>query len=219
MPSSKVLEAVAVTAELCGRTFSPAAAAVFVGDLDRFPEELILKALGRCRREVRGVLTVFDVISRIDDGRPGAEEAWAMLPRDESVTALWTDEMRAAWGIALPLLESGEDIPARMAFKEAYLREVSQARDSGVPTRWSVSLGHDRDGRAEVINAAVEKGLISSEHAKHLLPSPKQASPLGILIATGNPLPLLEATAPPNKENALKHIEAMKAALIGRVKA
>jgi hypothetical protein len=60
--------------------------------------------LGRCRREVKGVLTVSDVVSRIEDGRPGVEQAWSMLPITESQTAVWTDEMAAAFGACEALI-------------------------------------------------------------------------------------------------------------------
>jgi hypothetical protein len=105
MPSRELIEAVAVTAELCGRTFSEAAARVFVSDLSRYPETQVIAALGRCRREVKGILTVSDVVSRIEDGRPGVEEAWSMLPIRESQTAVWTDEMATAFGTCVALIE------------------------------------------------------------------------------------------------------------------
>ena len=83
MATPELIKAVAVTAELCGRVFSPEAAAVFVSDLETYPEKALIRALARCRREVKGMLTVQDVLTRLDDGRPGVEEAWAMLPHDE----------------------------------------------------------------------------------------------------------------------------------------
>jgi hypothetical protein len=170
MASSTLLQAVAVTAELCGRTFSPEAAAVFVSDLDGFSEPALLAALKRCRREVRGVLTVQDVVSRIDDGRPGAEEAWAMVPKDEATTVVWTDEMREAYGVASMLLQD-DAIGARMAFREAYTRLVSDARANAIPTKWSASLGHDSRSRDVVLLDAVAKGRLSFEHAKEFAPS------------------------------------------------
>lgn len=178
MPSRELIQAIAVTAELCGRTFSPEAAAVFVSDLVPYPEAQILGALVRCRKEVRGVLTLQDVISRLDDGRPGAEEAWAMLPMREEQSAVWTAEMSQAFGVALPLINAGEVVPARMAFKETYLRMVSQARDKGVPVQWHVSLGHDPRGRAPVLEQAVAAGRLSYEDAKSYvptLPAPNEA--------------------------------------------
>jgi len=170
MPSANLLEAVAVTAELCGRTFTPAGAKVFASDLDGYDERAVLKALQRCRREVRGALTVQDVVSRLDDGRPGPEEAWAMMPRDEATTVVWTTEMSAAWGIALPLIEAGEDVAARMAFKEAYNRECAASRDNRIPVQWTASLGHDKQGRESVLLEAAEKGRLSRDQVMLLMP-------------------------------------------------
>lgn len=217
MPSSQVLEAVAVTAELCGRTFSPAAASMFVADLAGFTDGAVLKALSRCRREVRGVLTVSDVVSRIDDGRPGPEEAWAMLPRDEETTVVWTDEMRAAWAIARPMLEADEDIPARMAFKEAYVKAVSEARENRTTVRWQASLGHDRDGREQALTRAVELGRLSSDQAHKLIPVKSNETSIGHFLITGNAKPLLEATSPEQRGNVEAHLNKLKEIVGGRL--
>lgn len=176
MASPELIQAVAVTAELCGRTFSESAARVFIGDLDGYPEPAVLAALARCRREVKGVLTPNDVISRIDDGRPGAEEAWAMVPRDEWASVVWTEEMSQAFGAAAGMLAAGEEIPARMAFREVYSRLVATARDQRIPVRWTPSLGLDPTGREAAVIDAAQKGRLKLEHARTLVPT-LQASP------------------------------------------
>lgn len=181
MSSIELLQAVAVTAELCGRTFSEGAARMFVDDLSRFPEQAVINALSRCRREVKGVLTVQDVVSRLDDGRPGPEEAWAQMPFDEADSVVWSDEMAEAFGVARLLLAEGEKVAARMAFKEAYIRLVSSARDAGVPVRWTPSLGHDKRGRDGVLSDAVAKGRLSYSHAQEL--SPMLPAPAANILA------------------------------------
>ena len=168
MPSAALIEAVAVTAELCGRTFTEPAARVFVSDLAGFPEPQVLAALARCRREVRGMLTVADVLQRIDDGRPGSDEAWAMIPQDEAGSVVWTDEMAQAWGVARGLLP--DRVAARMAFREAYAKAVAKARDAGQPPQWSPSLGHDPGARDAALRDAVERGRIGIEHAQQHSP-------------------------------------------------
>ena len=183
MTSPALIKAILVTSELCGRTFSEAAAAVFVSDLSAYPEHQVMKALVRCRKEVRGMLTMNDVISRLDDGRPGVEEAWAMLPHTESQSAVWTDEMAQAFGVAVGLLDAGDKIAARMAFKEAYLAEVGKARDEGRRVVWRVTLGHDIHGRESVLMAAVDKGRISYEKAQEFVPAlPRKDSAIGGMI-------------------------------------
>lgn len=171
--SRELIEAIGVTAELCGRVMSEAAARVMCGDLAAFPEEQVIAALARCRKEVRGPLTVSDVITRIDDGRPGAEEAWAMLPRSESQSCVWTEEMAKAFGVCEPLMR--DEVAARMAFKEAYSRLVSDARNNWIPARWSPSLGSDPVGRESALMVAVERGRLTREQAAKLLPSPQAA--------------------------------------------
>lgn len=189
--SSTLLEAVAVTAELCGRVFSEAAAAVFVDDLAAYPEPQVLAALRRCRREVRGVLTVQDVVSRLDDGRPGPDEAWAMVPKSEADTVVWTEEIAKALGIVQPLLDEGDKVGARFAFREAYVRLVAEARDQGKPVQWLASLGHDPRGREAVLVQAIDQGRLSVQHAAQFLPL-GNAHPKVAALLTGAVKPLLE---------------------------
>lgn len=170
MATSRVLEAIAVTAELCGKVFSPAAARQFAADLSPYPEAQVLGALERCRREVKGVLSLADVISRLDDGRPGADEAWAMIPRDETQSVVWTDEMAEAYGVARPLLTVGEPIAARVAFREAYARAVTLARCEQRAPQWRLSPGYDPAGRELAVSDAVSKGRLTSQQAMRLLP-------------------------------------------------
>lgn len=187
MPSLELIQAVAVTAELCGRTFSDAAAAMFVSDLSIYDEKAVIGALARCRREVRGMLTVQDVVSRLEDGRPGPEEAWAMMPRDERQSVVWTQEMASAFGVVVGMLDSGQEIAARMAFKEAYSRELTNARNAGVPVKWMPSLGHDQHGRESVLLEAARKGRLSIEHAQSLLPHTEAtAQAISLLKSAGN---------------------------------
>ena len=188
MQTNNLLDAVAVTAELCGKTFSDGAARVFLADLAGFDENLILGALQRCRREINGVLTVQDVLSRIDDGRPGPEQAWAMIPQSENQSVVWTEEMANAFGVARGLLDSGEKVAARMAFKEVYIKLVSDARDGKTKVSWTPSLGHDRHGREAVLSEAVNLGRLSYEHALEIIPS--LPAPIGNKVI-GNSKPAL----------------------------
>lgn len=171
MPASKaLLQAIAVTAELTGTEMSAPAARVFADDLARYPEDQVLGALTRCRREVKGRMSMVDVLSRLQDGRPGPEEAWAMLPKTEAASAVWTDEMRQAAAIAQPLIDVGDLIPARMAFLERYKALVQAGRDHGIQVHWEPTLGTDKSGRELVILDAVEKGRLTADHARQILP-------------------------------------------------
>lgn len=170
MPSKPLLQAIAVTAELTGTQLSAPAARTLAEDLSRYPEAQVMGALTRCRKEIRGRLTVAEIVARLDDGRPGAEEAWAMIPRDEAGSVVWTNEMREAYAAAAPLIAEDETIPARMAFLERYRALVQAARDAGTPTRWEASLGYDPRGRERALLEAVEQGKLAREHVMRLLP-------------------------------------------------
>lgn len=189
--SRALLQALGVACELTGTELTKDAARVMAADLARYPEGQVLGALDRCRRELRGRLTVAAVLERLDDGRPGPEEAWAMVPKggndctaghystagaarrwvpEESATVVWTEEMRAAAGVAEPLIRLGDLVAARVAFAEAYRAACQRSRDAGLPVRWEVSLGTDKAGRELALLDACEKGRISSATVQALLP-------------------------------------------------
>lgn len=106
------------------------------------------------------------------DGRIGAEEAWATYPHDEHSSGVITDEMAEAMQVAQELLNEGDNVGARMAFKESYLRITTQNKFNGIAPRWFASLGHDKTGRDIAIKQAVAKGRISQDYATSLLPAP-----------------------------------------------
>lgn len=162
MNDRQLAETIQVTAEVVGTPFSAQALAVIVRELSAYPQKQVAGALTRCRRECRGKLTLADILARLDDGRPGVEEAWARLPRGEDASLFWTDEMRKAWSAALPILDD-DPVAARMAFKESYQKLVSRARDANEPVRWSFSPGRDPIGRGQAVREALEAGIITRE--------------------------------------------------------
>ena len=193
MASKALLQAIAVCAELTRTQLSEAAARVLADDLSRYPERQVLHALSRCRRELRSGLTPADILARLDDGRPGPEEAWAMMPRDESQSVVWTDEMAQAWGVARPLIDEGDTIAGRMAFLEHYRGLVQTARDRGLPPHWTPSLGHDPAGREAVLVEAAEKGRLPPSHVAGLLPHREAQNPRLQALIASSPLLAREA--------------------------
>lgn len=171
MTERTLAEEVAITAELTGTTMSEAAAEVMGIELSAYNRAQVLGALRKCRRELKSRLTIASVIERLDDGRPGSEEAWAMIPMHESATSVWTGEMSQAFGVALRLIESGDVVAARMAFKETYQRMVQQARDKRQAVEWMVTLGHDPGGRERPLLAAVEAGRLTLGDARNYCPA------------------------------------------------
>src|SRR5580698_52249 len=76
-------------------------------------------------RELAGVMP-----GAQNDGRPGPEEAWAKMPkgkRMEDDSIVWCEEEQIAYGACRSLLVGGDQIGARMAFKERYEKEVAEA--------------------------------------------------------------------------------------------
>jgi hypothetical protein len=111
-----------------------------------------------------------DVIGKIQaissTGYPGAEQAWAQFPRLETQTACICDEMAKAWGIACEL----DRITGRMAFKEAYEREVIASKAKGQQPKWFMTTGTDKQQRLQVTLDAVRNLQISPAAARVHLP-------------------------------------------------
>lgn len=144
--------------------------------LDPYSIEQVKAALAQHMRESKFAPVPADVIGRIapqGDGRPDANEAWAIAlrSRDEFETVVWTDEAAQAFAIAAPVLEGGDEIGARMAFKGAYERLVSEARAEKRPVHWVQSIGFDGKRREEVLTQAVRAGHLSIEHVKQVVPA------------------------------------------------
>lgn len=180
-----LIEAVTVTYELVGQSVSDAALKSLVRDLSAYPVEHVLEALDRCRRELRrGQLTLSEILDRLPGQHPKAEEAWAVVSRclkNESISVVWTDEMREAYGVASAL--AGDAVAARMAFKEAYQELVLKARAARKAPCWYVSLGYDPQGREVALCEAVKKNQLSQAYAASLLPSadPIESSVLALV--------------------------------------
>jgi len=111
--------------------------------------------------------------ARTTDGRPTDDEAWAMIPHDEETSVVMSDEMAAAMGSARPLLDAGDKIGARMAFKAAYKRIVESNKEYGVKPKWFPSLGTNKEGREPVLKEAVRLGRLNQDHVAGLLPPPE----------------------------------------------
>ena len=106
-----------------------------------------------------------DLIARLPNPPPGPERAWALAVAaklwDEAATVVIARAIFAAFPFAL----WPDQVAARMAFKEAY---PAALREYG--GEMFVSLGHDVEGRAPVIAEAVQRGLITVDQARYLLP-------------------------------------------------
>lgn len=113
------------------------------------------------------------------DGRPGVEEAWAIAlsGQDEADTVVWTAECAEAFALARPILALGDEVGARMAFKEAYARLVAAARAERRPAAWSASVGWDGLRRDAALSRAVVAGLLPAPADALLLGAPAGDEP------------------------------------------
>jgi len=174
---------------------SPTNSALWFRALQAHPIEVVRAGFdGHVKNPQRGrfVPTPADIIAQIEglvenDGRPGVEEAWAMTVagRDEAETIVWTQEMAQAWGVAKPVMDSGDEVGARMAFKQAYTRLVESSRRQRIQAVWSASLGFDSERRAAVIGAAVADGRLSESELLGL-PAPRSASVALLEVSTSH---------------------------------
>lgn len=115
------------------------------------------------------------------DSRPTADEAWAtaLLSRDEAETVVWTLETAQAFATCRTVLDLGDEVGARMAFKGAYDRLVARARHERQPVAWQASLGWDPDRRERALTDAGTAGLLPAPHVAALLPPPDPSGGLG----------------------------------------
>lgn len=142
--------------------------------LEPYSIDQVRIALSQHMRESKFPPVPADVLQRLpkeSDGRPEADEAWAIAlrARDERDTVVWTSEIAEAWNAALPVLD-GDEIGARMAFKAAYARITERNRSTGVAARWTVSLGFDTARREEVVTHAVREGRLQLSAAVAAVP-------------------------------------------------
>lgn len=206
--NDRILKAIAVVAELSGTELSKAALLTMEADLSEYPEQAALRALDRFRKESKFRLTLAAIIELIEqeDGRPSADEAWAMCPRSEEDSVFWNDEIQTAMGIARPVLDSGDKVGARMAFRDAYERLVREARAQNRRPDWSLSLGWDKAGRAVAVTKAVASGLISQQAAQQYLPAP-DVGLAALIEGRGTTLSLTNTT--PDEQETVKRGIAM----------
>jgi len=207
-----------VVAEVMQNSITPSAILLMTDDLMNFELPVIEKALHRVRRECRQLIPQ-EIFSRIDDGRPNVEEAWAMLPRDESQTVIWTEEMAEAYGVCSALLEEGDKVAARMAFKEKYAALLAQAKAEFKPAKWSATLGTDKTAREDALELAVETGKLSAEHARQLLPDLSyRITPNGrkLLNGVSQAVALLESGEKPDYKKNGEHVARILDEILGR---
>lgn len=161
----KTLQMLAATAEVMGVSLSNAALDLLADDLSEYDSRSVQTALSRLRKD-GARFTPGEIIKRLPGMWPGAEQAWAQFPKDESESACVCQEMLTAWGVC----EELDDIAARMAFKETYNRLVSEAMSEGKRPVWTMTLGQDPLGREQATLNAITSGLLTVDAAAAHVP-------------------------------------------------
>lgn len=161
----------------------PNGKALFFRALEQYPFDVVSRAMtAHIRDPQRGKFqpAPADLIAQIEAaqggaGRPGVDEAWALVQEavDERATVVWTPEMAEAFSVCRPVLIGGDKVGARMAFKDAYTRLVADASRQQKPVKWEVSLGSDASRRVAAIEKAQSAGLLPAAQAQALLPAPE----------------------------------------------
>jgi hypothetical protein len=191
---------------------------VWWGVLSRYPMEQVRAGFSRfvSSKDSKFPPVPAHIVEAIEmaspDGRPGADEAWALYPHDEAQSAVITDEIAEAMQAAASLLDYGDRIGARMAFKDSYERIVARNKAAGIPVRWFPSLGTDHAGRDMAINQAVKAGRLSHDHAKSLLPAPEGAKNMQEVLQLAD-----RSMSADQKERNRERMATIKAMLKGEV--
>lgn len=208
---SDITKAIAITAELTGTELGSIAIRAMEAELSQYPITAVMGALNRCRRELTGRLTLAAVLERINaiDGRPTANEAWAVALRgfDEAQTIVTNEEINEAMQAARPILDAGDEVGARMAFRDAYERIVAINRTNGVLPKWYPSLGSDKRLREMVVADAASKGLIDGAHYLPMLPPRTTGDGNGVVALLENKA--LPTDLSPKARQKLSEIKAM----------
>ncbi|HGO6078330.1 TPA: hypothetical protein ACK3PA_002743 [Burkholderia cenocepacia] len=169
---------------------SPQVLRLFFDRLAPYPLHMVLAAIGRhidASEFAPTPASILKHLPKMSDGRPEADEAWAIAIRsaDERETVVWTQEIAEAWAIASPVFD-GDEIGARMAFKAAYARIVDRNRGANLPPQWVVSQGFDAQRRIEVVEQAVRAGRLQLTHAQAVVP---------LLTSESDPAPAVDVEA------------------------
>jgi len=195
----KLKQALAAAFEILnGGNLSRVGIEVFLESIIHYGEGRILEALKQCLRDNKR-LTPAAIIQRIEaqDGRPGPEEAWALVSRlkDEELSGTLTDEMAAAVHVSRSL--HGDPVAARMAFLECYRAECMAARRAQRPIHWFFSSGTNRAYRADALREAVARAQITASQAQLIDPSFAQGETAKKVLTnrTGEPQPIKKLLA------------------------
>ena len=163
--------------ELYGQQASTTKVNIYWSTIGQYPIDSLRRAANAWVRKSEFMPKPADLIKLMGGAgnHLSPDEAWsiAILASDESNTVVWTNEIAKAWAQAEIVYRNGDKIGARRTFIEAYERLVNESMMHCRPLEVFVSLGENKEKRADAINHAVFTGLLTQERANHYLPKPE----------------------------------------------
>ena len=147
--------------------------------LKGYPLAIVIEGIkAHCVDPVRGQFSPkpADIVAQMEKWKPqriSADEAWTMLPRDESETVVWTDEIAEAHAIAA---RESDRVAGRMAFKAAYERITERNKAQNIFPKWFISEGWCADKRSKAVSDALRLGRLKEQDVdQRLLESPQES--------------------------------------------
>lgn len=183
--------------EMHFKALSPKAKALFFASLEHYELSEISAGLSEHVRDpVNGrfppqpahiVAKIEFLRSGSTADRAGSDEAWAiaLASRNEADTVVWTTEMQEAFAVCRPVLDAGDEVGARMAFKDAYNRLVDAAKRKGAVPKWEISLGWDQDKRDKAVAEASASGRLALPASHPLMLTHDHAGDSGEISVEG----------------------------------
>jgi hypothetical protein len=179
-----IIDELTILAEAFGETVTEQRQEIYCGGLVEIPQDQLRVAFRRARYELKWFPKLAELrelagvsLQDCNDGRPGPEEAWARMPKGERMeedSVVWCEEERAAYSACRRLLSDGDLIGARMAFKERYQKELTEARSQRRPVQWTMSVGYDVEHRLTTLATAVQEKRMSLESALNFVPGERR---------------------------------------------
>lgn len=159
------------TAEAVGFPISQTCADMMALDLGGYEFDQVKAACAKCRRELKFRLTLSDIIDRLqaEDGRPGPDEAWLMVMKDDDYSQLTNNEIDEASKGVMEAIRAGNAFGAERSFKELYPKVVKKAREQGRIPVYRVSIGQ-LGGNEQAISEGLKSGVLAINYLEANFP-------------------------------------------------